>query len=112
MNKSIYRVIFYNEGKVYEIYAKEVYQGEMYGFIEVEELIFGERSSVVVDPAEERLKAEFEGTTRTFIPMHSIVRIDEVEKEGVGKISAVSDKSSNVTHLASPIYTPNNDSGK
>ena len=38
-NKTIYRVIFYNENNVYEIYAREIYQGEMYGFVEVEELV-------------------------------------------------------------------------
>jgi len=110
-NKTIYRVIFYNENNVYEIYAREIYQGEMYGFVEVEELVFGERSSVVVDPAEERLKTEFSGTSRTYIPMHSIIRIDEVEKEGPAKISETGNKDSNVTRFPSSIYTPGNDSG-
>ena len=107
----IYRIIFYNEGKVYEIYARQVYQGELYGFIEVEDLLFGEKSSVVVDPSEEKLQSEFAGTSRTYIPMHAIVRIDEVEKQGVSKISAPSSKGSNVTMFPSPIYTPHNDSG-
>ena len=57
----------------------------MFGFVEVEELIFGERSAVVVDPAEERIKAEFDGVKRTYLPMHSILRIDEVRKPGVSK---------------------------
>ena len=57
--QSIYKVQFYNKGELYEIYARSVYQGGLYGFIEVEELLFGERSSVVVDPSEEKLKNEF-----------------------------------------------------
>lgn len=105
---SIFRVIFHNEGKVYEIYAREIYQGEMYGFVEIEDLVFGERTSVVVDPGEERLKNEFEGTKRTFIPMHAIIRIDEVEKEGTPKITTP-EKGSNVTRFPSPIYTPSKD---
>ena len=44
----IFKVIFLNQGKVFEIYARKVGHGAMFGFIEVEELIFGERSSVVV----------------------------------------------------------------
>jgi hypothetical protein len=108
---TIYRVIFYNENSIYEIYAREIYQGEMYGFVEVEELLFGERSSVVVDPAEEKLKTEFAGTSRTYIPMHAIIRIDEVEKEGPVKISEPSGKGSNVARFPSPVYTPGNDSG-
>jgi len=110
-SETIYRVIFYNENNVYEIYAREIYQGEMYGFVEVEELVFGERSSVVVDPAEERLKTEFAGTSRTYIPMHSIIRIDEVEKEGPAKISETGKQGSNIARFPSSIYTPTNDSG-
>jgi len=84
--KSIYKVMFVNQNKVYEIFCKQIYQSDMYGFIEVEELVFGERSQVLVDPGEEKLKSEFSGVKRSFIPMHAIVRIDEVEKEGVAKV--------------------------
>jgi len=83
----IFRVIFLNQDEVFEIYARQIFQSEMYGFIEVEEFLFGERAQVVVDPSEERLKALFSGVKRTYIPMHSIIRIDEVEKEGVGKVT-------------------------
>jgi hypothetical protein len=82
----IYKVIFHNQDKVYELYAKAIYQSEMYGFIEVEEFVFGELSQMIVDPAEEKLKNEFSGVTRSYIPMHAIIRIDEVEKAGEGKI--------------------------
>jgi hypothetical protein len=84
--RRIFKVIFVNQGKIYELYARRVDQGSLYGFVEVEELQFNERSAVVVDPAEERLKEEFAGVTRTYLPMHSVIRIDEVEKPGVGKI--------------------------
>lgn len=83
----IYRVIFHSQNQVYEVYAREIYQSEMYGFIEVEEFVFGERSQMLVDPAEEKLKSEFAGVTRSYIPLHAIIRIDEVEKEGVGKVT-------------------------
>jgi hypothetical protein len=103
--KSIYRVLFINQGKMYELYARSIYQGELYGFIEVEELIFGERSSVLVNPAEERLQTEFAGVRRTFIPMHYVVRIDEVEREGVSKIRPV-EGSDNVTPFPQPMAPP------
>lgn len=85
--RQIYKVIFYNQGQVFEIYARNIYQSELYGFIEVEEFLFGERSGVLVDPAEEKLKSEFHGVQRSYIPMQAIVRIDEVEKEGAAKIT-------------------------
>ncbi len=105
-NPYLYKITFYNQGKVYEIYAKDVYQGSLYGFIEVEEIVFGERNSVVVDPAEERLKTEFSDVTRTYIPMHTIIRIDEVRKQGKSKITKISDKGGNVAPFPVPIYTP------
>jgi hypothetical protein len=83
----IFRIMFVNQGKVYEVYARKVSHGELFGFIEVEELVFGERSSVVLDPSEERIKGEFAGVKRTFLPLHSILRVDEVKKQGVSKIT-------------------------
>ncbi|GLS25538.1 DUF1820 family protein [Marinibactrum halimedae] len=88
-NKPIYKVIFYNRHQVYEIFAKAIYQSDMYGFIEVEEFVFGERTQLVVDPGEEKLKGEFANVTRSYIPMQAIIRIDEVEKGGVGKVSDI-----------------------
>ncbi len=78
-SQPIFKVIFMNQGKVFEIYARSVSHGTLFGFVEVEKLVFGSRSTVVVDPSEERIQSEFAGVTRTFLPMHSIVRIDDVE---------------------------------
>lgn len=105
-NRTIYKVIFLNQGNLYELYAQEVYQGNLYGFVEIEELIFGENSSVLVDPSEEKLKSEFSGVKRSFIPMHAIVRIDEVEKEGTGKITELSPNGNNIAQFPGPVYTP------
>ena len=104
----IFKVLFLNQGKVYEVYAKKVTHGSLFGFIEVEDIVFGERSSVVVDPNEERIKTEFEGVKRSFLPMHSVLRIDEVKKQGVSKIVAL--EGSNVAQFPVPIYTPGGDS--
>lgn len=83
-----FKITYFNHNSVYEIYSKEVYQSDMYGFIVVENLVFGENTSLVVDPSEEKLKTEFENVKRFFIPAHNIIRIDEVEKEGVAKITS------------------------
>lgn len=85
--RQLYKVTFYNKDKVYEVFARQIYQSDLYGFVEIEEVVFGERSQLVVDPNEEKLKNEFESVIRSYVPIHSIVRIDEVEKEGVAKIS-------------------------
>lgn len=100
----IFKILFLNQGKVYEIYARKVSHGELFGFIEVEELVFGERSSVVVDPGEERVKSEFAGVKRSFLPLHAVLRIDEVRKQGVSKISTY--EGSNVAQFPMPMYPP------
>ena len=101
--KKLYKIIFMNQGQVYEIYARSVGQGSIFGFVEVEELVFGERSSVVVDPSEEKIKTEFDGVKRTHLPMHSILRIDEVEKKGASKISKIE---GNISQFPMPVYSP------
>ena len=101
----IFRIMFVNQGKVYEIYARRVSHGELFGFIEVEELVFGERATVVVDPAEERIKGEFDGVKRTYLPLHSILRIDEVKKQGVSKITALEGAGANVSQFPVPMYS-------
>lgn len=95
----IYKVIFHNQQQVYEVYARAIYQSDMYGFVEVEEFVFGEHSQMIVDPSEEKLKHEFSGVARSYIPMHAIIRIDEVEKEGVGKITESKGGEGNVHHF-------------
>lgn len=106
----IFKVMFVNQGKVYEVYARKVSHGGLFGFIEVEELVFGERSTVVVDPSEERIKSEFAGVQRTYLPLHSIVRIDEVKKQGVSKISVL--EGANIAQFPAPVYAPPGDSDK
>ena len=87
-SETIFRVSFLYQGEVYEIYAKSVSQGGLFGFVEIEELVFGERSKLLIDSSEERLKTEFEGVRRTYVPLHAVLRIDEVAKAGRGRITS------------------------
>ena len=103
-SKKLYKIIFNNQGKIYEIYAKNVNSSNILGFIEIENIVFGERTSIVVDPSEEKIKMEFSGVTKTNIPMHSVLRIDEVDKQGISKISKAD--GDNVTHLPGTVYLP------
>ncbi len=101
--KQIFKVIFVNQNQVYEIYARQVYQGDLYGFVAVEDFVFGEASAIVVDPAEERLKAEFGNVKRSFLPMHAIIRIDQVERRGAARILPMtSEGSGKVTAIYPP----------
>ena len=57
----VFKVIFQNGNQVVELFARQIYQSDMWGFIEVEEFLFGERSQILVDPGEEKRKTEFSG---------------------------------------------------
>lgn len=100
--QTLYRIQFYNQDEVYEIYAKSVSECDMFGFLEVGDFVFGENTSVVVDTSEERLKLEFNGVKCTYIPMSSVIRIDEVEKLGIAKTFNKSQSTNKVTHFPIP----------
>ena len=40
MSKTLYKVTFLNHGKVYELYARRVDSGRLWGFVEVADLVF------------------------------------------------------------------------
>ncbi len=84
--KPVYRVLFLQQGKLYEMYASEVTSSALPGFIEVAGLHFS-RSEIIADPSEEKLRQEFTGVTRLFVPYHSLVRIDQVERAGASRVA-------------------------
>lgn len=83
----IYRVAYVYKDKVYELFVENVYNADLWGFIVLEGFIFGSKTELVIDPAEERLRQQFEGVERSFVPLQAIIQIDEVEKRGTPKIS-------------------------
>ena len=108
-DESIFKVTFLNQGEVWEVYARQISQGSLFGFVEIEGLSFGDADKIVVDPSQERLEREFEGVTRTYVPMHAVIRIDEVERVGAGRITQPSGDGT-VTAFPTPIYAPKGDS--
>lgn len=98
----IFRVSFHNNGKVYQLHVQRLAQGDLYGFIEMSDLLFGEHTSVVIDPAEDRLKSEFAGVQRLMLPLHTIIRIEEVEKRGQNKILDMDGSTGKVTPFPLP----------
>ncbi len=83
MRKSLYKITFLNQGKSYELYARHVGSSTLWGFTEVADLVFEPQGeSLVIDPTEERLREEFQHTRVLHLPMHAVVRVEEVEKRG------------------------------
>ncbi|BDX04522.1 DUF1820 family protein [Planctobacterium marinum] len=101
----LYRIQFIANSERYELYVREVTQGNLFGFIEIGDFVWDNHTSLVVDPSHEKLKSEYANVNRTYIPLHSVLKIDEVKKQGSAKITELGDK---VTQFPSPIYTPKN----
>ncbi|HLS04889.1 MAG TPA: DUF1820 family protein [Wenzhouxiangella sp.] len=81
--KKLFKIAFINQGQIYELYSRSVVGSDLaYGFVEVSELVFETDHSVVIDPSEERLRTEFEDVEVLHLPLHSIVRIEQVKKRG------------------------------
>lgn len=111
-NEPVYKVIFQNGNQMFEVFARQIYQSDMWGFIEVEEFVFGERSQILVDPGEEKLKNEFSGVKRSYIPLQAIIRIDEVDKEGSSKISDNAPAEGNITSFPFAGLNPGQQGGE
>ena len=84
--KKLYKVVFLNHGKIYELYARSIGSSELWGFTCVSDLEFAARDGMLVDPTEERLRDEFANTRALHLPMQSIVRIEEVATRGPAAI--------------------------
>ena len=100
---TIYKVIFRNNDQLFEVYTSGVSQGQLFGFVELEALLFGERSQVVVDPTEEQIKNEFRGVKRIYVPLHAVVRIDMVEKQGVSRVAGKAEGRGHLMPFPTPV---------
>ena len=81
-DKRLYKIIFLNGGKVYELYSEGVTTSGLWGFVEVSDLVFDSVEGLVVDPTEEKMRQEFEHAKVLHLPIQSVLRVEEVEKRG------------------------------
>lgn len=98
----IYRVKFIINQSEYNVYVKHCQSSHLFGFIELGGFLWDQHTQLVLDPSHEKLKAEFDGVESTQVPIHNIIRIDEVSSVGTAKIG---DLSGNVMPFTKPIYT-------
>ncbi|MCW2476415.1 MULTISPECIES: DUF1820 family protein [unclassified Symbiopectobacterium] len=88
---ALYRIQFMNNGKNYQLYVRELVQSSLFGFIEIADFVFDSPSTLLVDPSTEKLKTEFSGVNRSFIPLQAVIRIDAVTEKGAARISELGD---------------------
>ena len=83
----LYRIIFTQGEKVYELYSKYLAEDSLMGFVEIEDIVFESDfcNKNLVNPEEEKLKQIFNGVKRSYIPLHNILRVDEVVQNDSNK---------------------------
>lgn len=97
----LYRIQFINNGKNYQLYVRELIPSQLFGFIEIADFVFDSPSTLLVDPSTEKLKTEFSGVTRSYIPMHAVIRVDSVTEKGNARISELGDNVMAFSYLPS-----------
>ncbi len=77
----LYRVAFHNHGKVYELYCTGVTSSGLWGFLEISGMLF-DSDALVVDPTEEKMREEFADVEVLHVPMHGVLRVEQVRRKG------------------------------
>lgn len=80
MKESLFKIIYTQRDVVHEIYAEQVSESDMYGFIVVEDLFYDEQLELLPETAEEKPRFA-EEVQRTYIPIHAVIRIDEIQRK-------------------------------
>jgi len=104
----LYRIAFHNIGKVYELYCHDVNSSNLWGFIEISGLVFGEGDGLVIDPTEEKMRDEFKDVDVLHLPMHSVVRVERVKRKGK---AVIRDRESGEKVTPFPISPPSRPRG-
>ncbi len=77
--KTVFKVYFFHMDKVYTLFAKNVNaSGELFNMCEISGIIFQRNKNLIV-PSEDEVRQEFANLKRLMIPLHHLIRIDELE---------------------------------
>jgi hypothetical protein len=101
--KPLFRVAFHNHGKVYELYCERVVSSDIWGFVEISGLQFAAGDALVVDPTEERIRDEFKDVEVLHVPMHGVLRVEQVKQRGQ---SVIRDRESGEKVTPFPVSPP------
>jgi hypothetical protein len=81
-SKQLFRVAFLNHGKVWELYCQAVVSSGLWGFLEISDIVFDAGDAVVIDPVEEKMRDELGDVEVLHLPMHSVLRVEQVRRKG------------------------------
>lgn len=101
--KKLFRVAFLNHGKVWELYCRGVVSSGLWGFVELSGIEFDTHDAVVIDPVEDKMRDELGDVEVLHLPMHSVLRVEEVRTKGQ---SVIRDRESGEKITPFPVSPP------
>jgi len=82
MKKKLFKVVFIDEDKTIQtIHSLKLNPSSFLGLVEISDIVFIGRSEIIISPDDGKMKAKFKNVERSYIPLNSIVRIDELSLE-------------------------------
>lgn len=94
MSEPLYKVKFLQQNEVVELVVRYISEESLMGFIELEEIVF--QSGKETHFTRDEYKEEFSGLDRCYLPLHTLLRIDELNNSSS---SSTKDKVDNVRRL-------------
>jgi hypothetical protein len=78
-SNTYFKIQFFDGKKeLLTFFARSVNPSSYIGLIEIADIMFMD-SDILINPEDEKIRKEFKGVKRTFLPLSSIIRIDEIE---------------------------------
>jgi len=94
MTDPLYKVKFVQQDAVVELVAKYISEESLMGFIEIEDIVFS--GSGEAHCTDDKYRHEFAGLNRCYLPLHTLLRIDELSSSTDVLIGEVEAKKDNV----------------
>jgi hypothetical protein len=105
----IYRTVFTHLDQVYTLYSKGVSEETLVGFIEVDSILSVSQDYLMSTETPENSFSlyihQMEGIKRTYVPMHAVVRVDEMTRQHYEFMVLNKDNTANVQHIHGGKYS-------
>lgn len=102
----LFKVVFLQHDELHEVYARSVSESSMMHFVEVEALVLdapasSESGSPTQSKAQARLRSTYADVQRIYLPIQTILRIEEVHHVGTANIHSIEPaaQEANVTQI-------------
>ena len=96
MHKKLYKITFLDDNKNHiTLYAHNIEQSDMIGFLEIYDFEFPRVSEIILTPGEDAAHELLKSTKRLILPLGLIIRIEELQEEKHAEIIRIFNPTTN-----------------